>query len=368
MLKIMMLLGVSMCLAYCSQKGILCVPIAKKHKLDIPMIIMIVIMSLFVGLRTEYNDTTAYIADFAVSPTPNDYLNSSPGLLDNPLFHIYESFFRHSISDNPNLYLLTIGIFCIASFVRFIRRHSVNFAFSILMFFSIGLFVSCLASVKQCVAMAVLTYAIEALLKRKYLIFYLFVFIAMLFHTYAILFIVLPIFTQRPWTVITYLTIIGVIFVLLTFETTITSFLDAADEAGKTINDEHVFKTEGINLFRLAVFSVPFLISLVFQDLFNPSYQDKSILFINMSILSFLIMSLGLFSAANLFGRSAIYFELGTIIIMPWIIKEMFAEDSQKLGHIIVGGCYMAFFAYSVLGFSNEYSSISLGQFINSLL
>ncbi len=368
MLKMLILLGVTMCLAYCSQHGILVVPLTKKHKLDIPLIAIIVALSLVTGLRTEFNDTGTYIASFKETVTLEKYIDSSPGLLDYPLFYGYQSFFRHYISDNPHLFLLSIAIFTNASFILFIRKHSDNFAFSILIFFALGLYVSTMAAMKQCLAMAVLCFAINKLIDKKYFTFYLLVFIAMLFHAYAIMFAVLPIFTQKPWTIITYVAIIAIVFVIFTFESTITSFLEFAGDAGKEIDEQYVIGTESINLFRLAVFSVPPILSFIFQELLNESYDRKKHVMMNMSIISFLIMCLGLMSAANLFGRSAIYFELGTIIILPWLVKEMFSEESQKTGHILVGSCYAAFFAYSVIGFSGGYRALSVIEFIKTLV
>ena len=88
----------------------------------------------------------------------------------------------------------------------------------------------------------------------------------------------------------------------------------------------------------------------------------------NMSILSFLVMSLGIFSAANLCGRSAIYFEIGTILILPWIIDEMFDEESHNAAYLLVGGCYLAFFAYMVKDFSSAYRAMGVVEFIKTLI
>lgn len=367
MLKLMILLAVSMCLAYCSQHGILTVPITQKRKLDISLVVMVIMLSLVTGLRTQFNDTSLYIASYENSPTLDVFLNTSAKLFDNPLFYSLQCIFRHHISANANVFLLAIAFFTIGSFLRFFKKHSDNFSFSILLFFSLGLYVSTMAAMKQCLAMAILTYGIDYLIKGKRLLYFMFLFLAILFHSYAVLFIILPLFFHKPWTITTYVTIVATVFVLLTFESTITAFLDVAEEAGKEIDVTYVIGTQSINLFRLAVFAVPPLLSFIFQELLNDEYNKNKQLMLNMSLLSFLIMSLGAISAANLFGRSAIYFELGTIIILPWIIKNIFNEESQTMGHIIVGMCYLAFFAYSILGFSAEYRSISISQFLTSI-
>ena len=88
----------------------------------------------------------------------------------------------------------------------------------------------------------------------------------------------------------------------------------------------------------------------------------------NMSILSFLIMCMGIFSAANLFGRSAVYFEIGTILILPWVVEEMFNKESRGAAFVIVGSCYLLFFAYMVKDFSYAYRSIDIVEFVRSII
>lgn len=368
MIKLLILFGVSMCLAYCSQNKILVFPLTQKHKLDIPFILLVIILSLFCGLRTDYNDTYLYISSFNSCKTLKAYLDSSPSLTENPLFYAYQCFFRYSISSNANAFLLSIAFFSLASTLRFIRKYSENFVFSTLLFFSLGLYVFHLAAMKQCIAIAILTYAIDALVDKKYIKYFILVFIAILFHTYAIFFVILPIFTHKPWSIMTYVTISGVIVVLLSFQSFITSFLSAAESTGKNLSPETVIDNVGINPFRLMVFAVPPILSFVFQEYLSDFYDRKNNIIMNMSILSFLIMSLGIFSSANLFGRSAIYFELGSIIILPSIIKCIFEKKTSKFISVLASLGYIGFFAYSVIGFASEYKAIGLLEFLQDII
>ena len=166
MIILMILLAVSMGLAYCSQEKILVYSITKKRNFDIPLVLMIVILSLYTGLRIDYNDTSLYISIFETSPTLGEFLKDDIKIMDNPLFYGFTCFFRHSISANPHLYLTTIAAFTIGSIICFIKKFTDNFPFSILLFFSIGLYVSTMASMKQCLAIAVLTHALRFLLKK----------------------------------------------------------------------------------------------------------------------------------------------------------------------------------------------------------
>lgn len=331
MINLLLIFAAALLLAYCSDRRILVLPCANGRSIDLPLITMIVILSLFCGLRTTFNDTQTYINGFQNAVTLAEFWESEPSLWGNPLFYWLQSFFRHHVSDNYHLFFLTIAAFNITCFIKFIKRYSEHFVFSILLFFCLGLYVSNFAATKQTIAMAILTLAIPKLLEKKYVLFYLLVFFAMLFHTYAIMFAILPLFTERPWTFITYFTFFAVGVVLFTFESTITTFLQYAEELGKEISVTEVFETQSINVFRLAVYSVPPLLSFLFRRRLWLQMGRTENVMINMSILSFLVMSLGLASAANLFGRSAIYFELGTIVILPYIFSKLFTKQSAQL-------------------------------------
>lgn len=367
MKDLLILLGISLILAYCSERKMLTYSITKHFSIDAALTAMIVILSLFCGLRTAFNDTSTYIGFFNSAPTLEEYWANSPNLFGNPLYYWFQSFFHHHISDNYHLFLLVTAFYSITSFIRFIRRYSENFVFSMLLFFTLGLYLSNFAAMKQCLAMATLTYAIPKLLDRKFVQYYLIVFIAVLWHAYALMFVILPIFISKPWTLVTYGTIAAVVFVLFTFESSISSFLEYAENVGKEISEETVFETDSINVFRLAVFSVPPLLSYVFQKRLNRGIRMSESLMINMSILSFLIMCLGLASAGNLFGRSAIYFEIGTIIILPWIIRKLFTRDSAKFLTSVASICYLAFFLYDSRAFVSEYRAIGFFEFLETL-
>lgn len=367
MREILLPFAVSLLLAYCSQNGIFVTAFTKKRNLDLPLIALIIMLSFFCGLRIDYNDTYLYIYNFKNAISVSEYFSTAPGVFDNPLFYGFQSFFRHHISDNYHLYFLTIGTFTNASMLRFIRKHTTNFVLSVTIFFAIGLYFDTMGAMKQTIAIAILTYAVEALIKRKYLLFYIIVFIAMLFHTYAIFFVILPLFLNRPWTVITYATVIGVVVLLFSFESTLTILMSAAEETGKNLAKEELMDNIGTHPLRLAVFAVPPMLSFFFQEYLNESYDSEKKVMMNMSILSFLVMSMGIFTAANLFGRSAGYFEIGSVIILPWIIEEIFDEQSARFMSIIVGICYLGFFMYLSQGFSDAYASIGIGQFFISL-
>lgn len=368
MIKLWTVFAVSLLLAYMSDKNILTVRTRKGRTVDPALIAMCIIMSLFCGLRTSYNDTGTYISGFEYAPSPGDYLASKPNLLGNPAYYLLQSVFKYWISDNANLFLLCIAFFTVSIMLVSVRRYSHNFAFSTVMMFSLGLYISNFAAVKQCIAISIVLLAIPDLLRHKYLKYVIVVLISSLFHAYSLMLLVLPLFINKPWTKITYITIFAFGIIIFTFETSISSFLELADSLGKEISEEAVFGTQGINFFRLAVFSIPVLVSFLFRDrLMVTQASSHMYLYINMAILSFLVMALGIFNAANLFGRSANYFQVGAVISLPWMIDKVFEKRTARFILGVAVCCYLFFFWYGNRDFDSIYASITILELLKSL-
>ena len=87
-----------------------------------------------------------------------------------------------------------------------------------------------------------------------------------------------------------------------------------------------------------------------------------------MSIISFMFMLLASIDGANMFGRMARYFEVGTIYMFPWIIRHLFERNSQKAVVPAYLGAFGIFAAYQYMGFDSAYSSITLLDFLQSLI
>jgi hypothetical protein len=215
--------------------------------------------------------------------------------------------------------------------------------------------------------MAIVTLAFPHLEKQKWIPYYLIVFIAMLVHTYAIAFAVLPLFQARPWRLFTYLFIAITAVLMMNFEEAITAFMEQANDLGKTLADYEVFDDHSINLFRLAVYAVPPAVSFLFQKMILRNSSRMDYILIHMSIISLAFMAMGTQAGANMFARMATYFELGTICILPMMLRKTFDERSYRMITIVACVCFMGFFVYAnaiSVDFGQEYQSTSLWQLL----
>jgi hypothetical protein len=58
-------------------------------------------------------------------------------------------------------------------------------------------------------------------------------------------------------------------------------------------------------------------------------------------------MIMGTQGGANMFGRMAHYFEIGSICMLPWILDKVLEKRSYQLVSIMAVIGYFGFFAYA---------------------
>ena len=371
MIKLLVLLVISVVLAWFSEQKTKEMQ-AKGQKYtvrkDHAYILLVTVLVLFAGLRTSYNDTGNYIRGFNNAPGLAAFLSDPENLnpFKNPLFYLYQSFLK-SFTSNSQVLIFTTSLFTQIAFVGFIKRYSQDFTFSIFLYLTLGTFVFTLAAMKQVVGMAFLMMAVPYLEKKKWIRYYGLVIIAMLFHTYAVAFAILPLFFKRPWKMFTFIFVAVVAVLMMNFTEVITEFMDQANDLGKTLAEYEIFDNNSVNIFRLAVYAVTPLISLVFQKwVFHRSSPTENML-IHMSIISLAFMTMGTQSGANMFGRMATYFELGTICCLPQMLKKIFDRPSYRLVATVATVCFFGYFAYAYgisMDFGREYSAVGLFDFL----
>ena len=373
MIKLLVLFAASLVLAYISEQNTKAAHAAGHHYsvwTDWAYIGLVVILTLFAGLRTNYNDTWNYISSYSRIPDFSQWIANPENLnpFKNPLFYCAESLLK-SVTNDPQWLIFLTSLITQCCFIRFFKKYSEHFCFSIFIYFTLGTFVFSLAALKQVLGMAIVTLSFPYLVKKKWIPYYLIVFAAMLVHTYAIAFAVLPLFQARPWGMFTFLFVATTAVLMMNFEEAITSFMEQANDLGKTLADYEVFDDNTINIFRLAVYAVTPLACLIFQKwiLHDSSRMDH--ILIHMSIISLAFMSMGTQAGANMFARMATYFELGTICILPTMLKKTFDKQSYRMITAVACVCFIGFFVYANainIDFGQEYRSITLWQFLFS--
>ncbi len=342
----------------------------RKHW-DIYLILLIIFLVLFAGLRTSYNDTSNYIQGYINSDNIRQFLSNKENLdiLHNPLFYGFQALIR-TRTTNANVFLMLCAIIVNILNVRFIKRNVDvdNFALSMFLYVTLGTLLVSIAAQKQILAMSILTLAIPHLFDKRYVRYFIIVFIAGLIHTYAWLFFFLPLLKAKPWSFQTFL-LLGATFVIMTsFQGILTTMLEVADEVGKNVSADEVFDGNQMSIFRVLVYSIVPFTALIFKNRLSMEYDEKTQVFMQMSIMSLVFMLMGTMDGANMFGRMANYFEFGYICILPWLIKQLFNKQSVTILSILLIVCFNVFYLHDNQGFNYEYRHKTIIQFVREVI
>lgn len=372
MRELLIILAIVTSLAYLSQRQSMKITYGdgRKHW-DIYLIILLVFLILFAGLRTSYNDTGNYIVGFNASVGIREFLSNSENLqpLENPLFYGFQALIR-SFTDNVNVFFMICAVIVNFLNVRFIKRNTEinDFAFSMFLYVALGTMMLSIAAQKQILAMSVLTLALNQLIDRKYISYYIIVLIAGLIHSYAWLFLFFPLLVTKPWSFRTFVLLGITVGIMSVFQTAIETFVEVADQAGKNVPMEEVFDGNRMNIFRVGVYAVVPITALLFKRRINDHIDRRHSIFIQMSVVCLVFMMLGTMNGANMFGRSANYFEIGMICVMPWMIRYLFTRQSVMMVTLIASMCFIGFYLYDNYGFNINYHYISPMQFISDVI
>lgn len=339
------------------------------RKTDIFIVIVIAWMTCFSFLRDTYNDTVNYITDFSYLSMPLNKFLAETDLLKiggNNLFNLYQNIV-YKYTHDYHIFFFFPALISAVSIIKFYKCYSVHPSFSLLLFYSVGTYVMYIAAMKQSVAVAILLIALPYAIDKKFVRYYILTFVAMLFHTHAFVFLIVPFFFDKPWGKVTWLLLAAVLVSMATYDTTFGALMSIALDMGINIVDWELFDGHSINPIRVIVYWIPAILALIFRNrLFNDSSRVEN-LFANLSIGAALILTIGLREGANLFARMAAYYEIAIGITLPWMIKKLFTKQSANFVLTVATVLYFGYFLYEHAvskNFGADYSATTLWQFI----
>lgn len=327
------------------------------------VVLLIVYLSLFAGLRTGYNDTYTYMSSYkTMSSFPDILTGFSWKLGDNPGFVLLNSLMK-AAGFSAQTFVLFYSVLFVAVTVSFLKKYSNSFTLSIFLFVCAHGYLFSLAAMKQCASIAIGLMAIPLVLKQKWFSYVLVVLLAATFHPYILLFLLIPFLRFKPWSIGTWILLAVTVGTGIFLPQVIGTIIDAAALLGDGYDAEK-FMGEGVNIFRVLVACVPVFLTLIFRQNDGSKQQYT---FTNCSFMYASIMFVGLFGTANYFGRLASYFILFPAIVLPTIIQKLPERDRHYLELLMVV-CYLAFFYYgnAINGsFENEFSRMTIWRYLN---
>lgn len=308
----------------------------------------------FAGLRSYgVADTGAYIEMFKSYPnTLANIFNNIPETSNNMIgFVIFSTFIKTYISSDYNVWLFIIAFISGICIVTTLYKYSENFGLSIFLFMASCQFSWLFNGIRQFLAVSILFLSTTLIIKKKPLQYFLVVILASTIHITAIMMIpVYFIVRGEPWNKRTIGIIIVVLMCMLFSSTFIKVFDSAMNDSQYAIGYQENKKTDdGVNIITIAVQSVPLIIAFLSREKLKDKYTPIIKICINMNILSICTYTISkLVRSGILIGRLPIYFNVYSLILMPWVLKNSFEKKEQRLVTFIMIICYLIYFYYQM--------------------
>ena len=331
--------------------------------------IMTIAMVLFVGLRTRYNDTRTYVRAYELMmqySNPFDSISWSIG--DNFGFKFVDACMI-TLGVSSQSFLMIYALVTVAIYVWFIRKYTENIPMSIFLLIMDGGYLFALAAIKQCIAIAFCLIATDRAIEKKWGSFVIWILIAMTFHPYSFLYLVIPLLRFKPWTNKTYILILAAAVGGVSLQAMLGGIISMTSMMGETYTVSEM-SGEGVNIFRVAVCWVPVVLSFCVRNRIQNEDNPIQEIMLNLSMIRSVIMFIALFGTANYFARLANYFAIFPCFSIPWLISKFDFRDNKRVLTILAVICYLIYFIYENAfsqPFDDLYSRVSLGEYVLSL-
>ena len=311
-------------------------------------IVGVVIFAYVTGQRFAYGDTYAYMKSFSESTVTVSEVLSNFKLGEEQLFLLIKAFIKQYISTEPRVFIEIVSFITIVPILYFYFNYTGDLKFAFLLFVLSGCWEHSMNGLRQYLACAIMLMALSLLYKRKWYLYIPIAILAAQIHTSAYIFIVVYFIANKPaWGKFTKIMLAIGLFLLVTYPVTGSFmnnlFVENTDYGSKYNTAEF---SNNINMFRLAVMSVPVVVSFINRKNMIGKYKYYDIVF-NMSLLCAMCTLIGLFSAV--YARLNLYFEVFNVILLVWNIDDMIKQEKYKWIKFACICCFIAYFIYQMI-------------------
>lgn len=316
-------------------------------------ILLVIPYILWAGFRGSVGDTGGYRKMF-LNLDPN--LASIPEVLSSdqkdPGFTVLVILIKSIIGNRDVLFLTIIAAVQMLCLCFVYRKYSTDYWICIFLFVTSTDYISWVQNgMRQFLVVVAIFACFKWHVEKKYIPSILVILLTSLVHKSALLMIpILFIVQGKAWNVKTILMLLATMVIVGYVDrfTPILSDLLEDTQYDNMMTDELWVADDGTNILRVAVYSMPAILSLV--GLRHVRAADDPVInyCVNCSIVTMALYLVSAVTSGVYIGRLPIYTTLQGYIVLPWLIDRMFARDSARLIKFAMIGLYAAFYYYQI--------------------
>ncbi|WP_434794208.1 Transmembrane protein EpsG [Terrisporobacter petrolearius] len=317
-------------------------------------IVLFLPIIILVGLRSSVADTSVYISFF--NDYPSNLSDARELILDegtrDPGFIFLSVLLKQYVSQDYHIWLLFIATISGICVMYPIYKYSSNYGTSMFLFIVSCQFTWLLNGMRQFLVASVMFACTDLILKKKPIVYMIIVIIMSTIHQSALIFIPVYFIVQGdPWDKRT-MTFIAIVVLALIFTEKFTGILDSFVENSDYASSMEEFKNtdDGTSVIRIAVESVPVIMAFMYRNKIKDKLTPIIRLSINMSLVaSGLYIISKITRSGIMLGRLPIYFSMYNLILLPWLIQNIFEKNERRIVNYSMIICYLLFFYYQMV-------------------
>lgn len=314
-------------------------------------IMLVLPIVLSAAFRTTFGDQGYKIEYRIINWSFHDLIEIIKNGAKGPGYQVLVYLGTKILGNNAEVFFFIVAAFQMYSLIRLYRKYSLDLWISIFIFVTTGDYLSWMQNgIRQFIAVTLILLFSDWIFEKKYLKIGIIILIAGTIHTSALLMIPIIFIVQgKAFNRKTVLVSIAVILLLVYLEQAVpvVNELLSETEYSGAITDWQTSGNDGVNIFRVLVYSVPTILSLLGYRIIR-DYDDNTLnILCNMSVVATLLYIIGMFTSGIYVGRLPIYCTLyANGVLLPWLINNIFESRTRKLVYIIMIPCYCMFYYY----------------------
>lgn len=312
--------------------------------------IAMAVLVLVSGLRSNIGDTGYYKYGF-INIVPDNIFSAFETftLYNGDLgFMVFQSFIKDFISTDPQALLFICALITNVFIMIVLYKYSPAFELSLFLYITTGAYFFTMNTMRQYLISAILFLCIKLIVDGKWLPFFVLVLLLSTMHSSGLIFIPVYFFVRlKPWSKLVVTAIVVTAAVLLLFNQIGSSLLDLLMDTQYGHYKEFILSEDsGANLIRTLVATVPVVLAYLGRKQLEKSNDKLIDVILNFSVLNLVFQILALQNL--IFARFSVYFGLYNLLLLPWLIKNLFDKQTSAIFYGASLILYIIFYYYEM--------------------
>ncbi len=332
--------------------------------------ITLALIAFFSGARSYMADTYAYQQSYINAPSEfseiPDYMSNVEA---DRLFSLAMLLIKCTFPNaNYTLWFMVVAIVSMVCFFSCVYKHAENASFVVFLFVVSANFVWMFNGIRQFLAVCILLTGTSFLIEKKWVKYFLLVFLAFNIHDSSLLMIPFYfVFQLKPWSKKIWIFLVGALAVIAFSEPFMNALGFMLEDTSLSESVEFAIEdTGGSNIIRFFVAAVPTAIAFMKRKEIEEKTTPLIDICINMSLITALSYLLATFTSGIIMGRIPLFFEIYSFILLDWLLRNAFKDEQKFLMQTLCILFYTAYFYYQMvitydgLGYSSQWLDLYL--------